>query len=326
MHDYKIDYLKAFCAVFVIMFHSIYHLMAEYGCRFSRLFDTITAPIYAHVSIFIVVAGYLCHEQALKPYYKKKFIRIIIPFLVFSLLKILYGVLISGTYAHADSVLIQMYDALILGRLYWFSYCIFLLFCLAPLLWKMTKKHPAFSFVVLIIALGICIADDETGFLSVIPYFQLNRVIQYLLYFIAGYIFQLYREKISSLLKNDRWHLCTIAAILVYLVIYFIIPRLGIGMRPFFDFLQRLSVMVVLYKFAGLCRPNSVVRKIAKYSYQLMLIDSFTRVVILNIIDKVFTVSVYWMIPQTVLSVVSCVLICDIFSRWKATRFLLGIS
>ncbi|MBR2730950.1 MAG: hypothetical protein IKD72_03075, partial [Clostridia bacterium] len=73
------------------------------------------------------------------------------------------------------------------------------------------------------------------------------------------------------------------------------------------------------------CKPNKLIVKLSSYSYQFMLIDSFTRVIILIVIDKLFTVNVYWMLPQVLLSVLACYIICELASRFRITRFLVGL-
>ena len=325
MRDHKIDYIKCLCAVFVIMHHSIYYITNEYGCAFPAWFDFVTSPIYAHVSLFIIVAGYLCHEQPLKPYYTKKFKRIIVPFLVFSLLKILYGALISRGYAHGDSLPGQFFDAFVMGRLYWFSYCMFILYCTAPLLWAGARRSDVFPFAALLVFLCICAADEHTGCLSAVEAFQLNNVVRYMPFFLAGYILQLHQREILPRLEKTGTLPLIAVFTAVYLANHALYQYTEIGLKTLFVFIKRLSVLAVLYAAVRRCRPNPVVGKIAAYSYQLMLIDSFTRVVILRVIDRFFTVSPYWMLPQTVLSVAACVLICEILSGWRTTRFLLGL-
>ena len=84
-----IDYLKAFAIILVILGHSL----SFYANNISSLpngMKVFSSLVYAvHVPLFFFMAGYLCHKQNVKRFYKKKFMRIIVPFITFTVLKLL---------------------------------------------------------------------------------------------------------------------------------------------------------------------------------------------------------------------------------------------
>ncbi|MBR4727563.1 MAG: acyltransferase [Clostridia bacterium] len=324
--NYTIDYIKFTCAAFVMIWHSIAQIKGDYGCTFHSWFEAIISPIYFCVFIFILISGYLNHKQDLKKYYKNKFTKIILPFLFFSSLKIVYTLIISNAYAHADSYREMLIDAFIFGNLYWFSYCIFVIFCIAPLLWIWFEKNRAFSIAAFLLLFGLNIVIELAGWNpKALSVFQFLTAIQYLPYFVLGIILKLYKKEIDSIRNKCPKLLLLAGSVAVYILGYYLKERLGLPLRYPLTFVQVVATFAFLIVVFGYFRPNQYIVKLSSYSYQFMLIDSFTRVVILAVIDKLFSVSVYWMFPQVLFSVIACYLICEISSRFKITRFLLGI-
>lgn len=324
--NYAIDYMKFISAVFVIMWHSISHIRGEYGCAFASWFTAIVSPIYLCVHIFIIISGYLNHKQALGKYYKNRFKKIIIPFWVFSALKIIYTVIISNDFAHADSYLEMVLDAFVFGNLYWFSYCIFLILCIAPFLWMAFEKNRALSIVACFLLIGINVVRELIGWHpDWLGVFQFTTVIQYLPYFIFGIILQLYKKEIDAIRKKIPKAVILTVSIVVYIAAYYMKEFLHLPFRYLMTSAQAVAVFFFLSVLCGYCKPNKLIVKLSSYSYQFMLIDSFTRVIILIVIDKLFTVNVYWMLPQVLLSVLACYIICELASRFRITRFLVGL-
>ena len=140
---------------------------------------TLRVFIY-HISIplFFAVSGWLCRPHPIGEYYRKKFVRVLVPFYAFSALKLLYSAVVSARYAHADSLVGRLADAFVFGRLYWFAYAIFGVLAVAPLLWRLRTW-------VLCVALAASVA--VAYFEEYLPaVFQLEAVAALLPYFILG--------------------------------------------------------------------------------------------------------------------------------------------
>lgn len=322
----SIDYLKALCAIFVIFQHSISHVNMDYGCAIPRWMEVVTAPIYVHVPLFFVIGGYLSHHQPLKEYFPKKIRRVIVPFYFFCVLKLLYTNVISDKFSHAPNLPGQLYESFILGGLYWFPYAIFLFYCIAPLMWWKLKDKPIGCWIVFVFSLTINIKNPILGLHVNFPHvFQISTAMQFLPFFSIGMLIQNYKELFARLNRNKI--VISTLGIALYVALY-LLEETDFFSNYFFWFLKNLSVMVVLYNivegevFGGI----PILRRISDYTYQLMLIDSFFRVVILAVINKVFTVSLYWIIPQTILTILCGVLVCEfVSSKTKVLKFLFGL-
>ena len=175
--DDRIDYLKALACIAVVCCH-VFMTRGEcagYPVHWGALWllaYTICNPL------FFAIAGWLSHEESLLVYLRKKVERVLLPFCVFSLLKIFYSALISSHYAHGDTILQQLVDAFVFGRLYWFAYAIFGAMMLAPLLWKMSN---VWLFVAFATSVGLSLLS---GCLP--AHLQIKAVFSMLPCFVAG--------------------------------------------------------------------------------------------------------------------------------------------
>ena len=180
-----INYLKAFAIILVIIGHCLTYYDKSFGVE-GVIFRTVVRFIYAcHVPLFFIIAGYLSHKQNIKSYYLKKFKRLLIPFLTFSILKLFYSNVISDSFAHADSFSYQLFDAFIYGRLYWFVYCMLIIYLISPVLWI----NNVISYIAIPLLIGINIVNEKYNLWPVSDFtpFQLGRVSIYAVYFISGY-------------------------------------------------------------------------------------------------------------------------------------------
>ena len=134
----NLDYLKAFAAFLVVLGHCLSYYTAWQPLP---LFAGIAEDLiyHVHVPLFFTISGFLCHRQPLRPYYKKKVLRVLVPFWFFAFLKVFFSTVIVRRFAHADTIGGQLYDAFVIGRAYWFAYAIFLMLLIAPLFWERTK-------------------------------------------------------------------------------------------------------------------------------------------------------------------------------------------
>ena len=131
----NLDYLKAFAAFLVVLGHGISYYASRYSLPiFAGIAEDLIYQV--HVPLFFTISGFLCHRQPLRAYYKKKILRVLVPFWFFAFLKVFFSTVIVRHFAHADTIGGQLYDAFVIGRAYWFAYAIFLMLSIAPLFWE----------------------------------------------------------------------------------------------------------------------------------------------------------------------------------------------
>ena len=175
--DDRIDYVKAVLISFVVAIHVL--AAHETAGTATPFMHTARIVLYCTaIPLFFIVSGWLCRPQPACQYYSKKFVRVLVPFYIFSVLKLLYGAVVSARYAHADTFHGQVLDAFVFGRLYWFAYAIFGVLAVAPLLWRLRTRTLCVA-----LAAGVGVACAEKYLPAA---FQLQAVAALLPYFILG--------------------------------------------------------------------------------------------------------------------------------------------
>lgn len=309
-----IDYLKAIAAIFVVIHHALsYAKIQNANFVIEALYTLI---VCTHVPLFLCIAGYLCHKQPLGPYFKKKALRLLIPFVVFSLLKITYAILFDSTHAHANSIGAQFADAFLTGSLYWFIYAILIMYAAAPLLWKMKKGN-----IVVFIALVTTSTLLEVSNISLGQYLQLHNTVTYGCYFVAGILIQQYATKLTTFSEKHKKKLLAVAALLIVGILCFKL-NYDHPMPHFLKVLVAFSMMYVLFRAAktlpATIKPLSFIGNI---SLQVMLFDSFFKVVLFKLIPA--TVITVW--PIILINLLLTYLCCLIIKKIPIIRVLFGL-
>lgn len=266
----------------------------------------------SHVPLFCIVAGYLCHKQPVLQFYWKKIRRILIPFIVFSVLKLIYSTFISSEFSHGGTNLVdQIKFSFLIGTQYWFAYAILGIFALAPLFWIRGGYRVPRSLAALIISYVIVLLITLHGKNPLPNYFQLQEIVYYLPYFSLGCL--LAQEKKIMIWCKGHSHIltmCSTIIILGFLVIYCYYP--GIRVHPI-RFFVAVSVAYVLYLCVRHIKKDiRVLRIVNRYSLQIMFLDGLYRVILFAIIGRMIlineVVASLIAIPTILISVVTCVI------------------
>ena len=184
----NLDYLKAFAAFLVVLGHCLSYYTAWQPLP---LFAGIAEDLiyHVHVPLFFTISGFLCHRQPLRPYYKKKVLRVLVPFWFFAFLKVFFSTVIVRHFAHADTIGGQLYDAFVIGRAYWFAYAIFLMLLIAPLFWEKDEKTAPRKAIIGMIAAAVFSAVCSIKELSLLTeVFQISRTVKHLPFFLSGMV------------------------------------------------------------------------------------------------------------------------------------------
>ena len=255
--------------------------------------------------MLFVIAGFLCHRQNLKIYIKKKINRILIPFITFSMLKIIYIFFVSNQFSHSENIGVQLYDAFICGGLYWFPYALLFMYFLAPFIWK-DERNKAFNnktLILLIIVFAFNTLRDVFTF-DLPRVFQFSQMMDNLHFFLIGMIIAENKSRVI-LLFNKYEIFIKIGGVLILAAFVFTdiieYPIIMLSLQ----ILVALSLMYFFYKFAKILKPNNYILKtIGKYSYQIMFLDSFFRVVLYKLASY---------LPYENIMVLNLVMILNVF-------------
>lgn len=324
----EFDFIKASCAIMVVLHHSI-HYYTEIVTG-SVAFDVMIALLKTcHVPLFLIAAGYFCHEQTISTFYQKKIKRIWIPFVVFSILKLVYSMFISSEFSHGGaSIVSRIKYSLLVGTQYWFIYAILGMYLIAPLFW--TKKNGVHSngMIALIVSYAIiCVLTVYTEVLghSLPMYFQFGLAIFYVPYFAFGCFLRQNKDAWKSFYNNHYKGICIASTmiILAFLIIYTFNPRIWVFPMVFF---VSVSCFNDLYFLVGKVKEgNKVLNTISKYSLQIMFLDSFYRVVIFKIFRAVGMTNPIIIFLATIITVFLCVVTCEVVEKIRFARVLFGL-
>lgn len=294
----------------------VHHCLAYYNSITETTGKVVELAIVfmhtSHVPLFCIVAGYLCHKQPLHQYYKKKFLRVLLPFFTFSILKLLYSTFISPDFSHGgNTILSQLVFAFFIGTQYWFAYAIFNQFCLAPLFWDRGGWKLSRGLIALITSYTLVVIITVLK-ISMLEWFQLKETINYLPYFTFG-IFLVQNKQMLSKLSNHRKLITALSStiVLIFLYIYNGYPQIRIHPIRFF---VALATIYLLYRVVEILPNNLIILSvISKYSLQIMFFDAFYRIALFSIARRMLSINVMTAvlisIPTILLGIISCLTI-----------------
>lgn len=312
--DY-LDYLKAFAIILVVTHHVIdYAALTDLHPIVVTLKDLIQS---IHVPLFFLIAGYLCHEQNLKKFFSKKIERIIFPFITFTTLKLVYTNLISNEYAHAGTLPDQIVDAFLYGSLYWFIYPMFIFYLCSPFFWKFKRTN-----IVILIALLVingCVGYPTNYFLQLWPaFFQAC-------FFLAGILIQQYEKELSAL--NQKYS-AIITVLCLAIIVY--LSYLLYTDQTYYSFIVRAHLafaeMYLVWRIAKKLPENiTALKTMGKYSLQIMFFDSFFKVILFLILEKLAIVNpITGLLTVPVNILLSCIA-CFIIKKIPFIRKFFGL-
>lgn len=327
----SINYLKAFAIILVVIYHACNLTGVSYqsmtAVRFSYALRTI------HVPLFILIAGYLCRRQPIRPFYGKKIRRILVPFLFMSVLKLIMNNVLPVGYGHGSSLLSQLVDAFVCGQLYWFCYCLLIMFAVAPLLWD--RKLLKAVLLILLIGINLFLGIRE---IHLTDWLQLHNVLYYFPYFLLGMLLKElhFSEKFSGVgqkekgvVRRNRILLCAAAFLTGGISGYLIFYRLVIYFY-ILDFLFGLSVMALMFLLtsflSGLSFPFRYLDAVGRYSFQIMLLDPFFHAALYMLLSLFLQEGPFMVALITVPDLVLSFLVCKGLERVPVLSDLLGLG
>lgn len=216
------DVLKGIAIFMVVMGHVI--AMCIRGLDGAFLFKFIEQT---HMPIFFFISGYLTYaatgQSSFKaPNLKKRFMQLIIPFLVITPLWVLYFPH-SGLQSPLSDNLPALYRAYWKDG-YWFTLCLFELFLVYyPLSLLLSRLHRSWAQIVAIVAtyavlivMAVLFSDEEAG----VDYPGLGLLARFFPIFIMGVMAHRWRGAFDKACHNSAW---ITTAVVTFAVAFFIV-------------------------------------------------------------------------------------------------------
>ena len=197
----NISFLQVFGILLVVLGHS----PNEEGIPF------LSKWIYSyHMPLFIFISGYLFYlttkdicNVKLFDLIKKKFIRLILPYIVISSIAYLPKVFLSkfaqrsidlsiGSYVHS---LLYPWDNVI--RFFWFLPTLFFIMIIVVILLKITKNK-----LYIVFCFSIIFSFVVLNFID-IDVLNINGIFNYMLFFCLGMMYCKYKERLNEILRKN---------------------------------------------------------------------------------------------------------------------------
>ena len=333
-HRKSIDHLKAFAIILVVFYHAMFQVHASYSCLTNTCVTIALRDI--HVPLFILIAGYLCHRQDIMGFLRKKARRILIPFLFFTVLKLIMNNLMGTEYVHGDTFPKQLWDAFICGQLYWFCYCLLIMFLIAPLLWD--RKVLQWILFGAALTANILLAWFEVELTDIL---QLKNVLYYSTYFLLGMLLSGYRfpgffrssgrDNKSKRGKSRGIWICSMIAAAGTLGTGYLRFIADSGDRVYIvDYVFGICVMYLLYLLTYLTVRNGIsdriLQALGRDSLQIMLLDPFWRVLAYELFRHIIPDGMLLAAIITPLVLALSWATCLIFRRIPGLSFLSGLE
>ena len=325
--NHTIDYLKALAAIFVVMHHAILYINAD---QHSVIWLVVrNAIMYTHVPLFFVIAGYLCYQQNFRAYIQKKVLRILIPFFLFSFLKLFYSIFISSEFSHGTSIGSQFFSAFVCGSLYWFPYAILLSYCFAVFFWTPKNEDPSLLKKVAVPVTIICLILLNARYylpdFKTLSYFQLGSAVRFFVFFLIGMFIRQHANKLSLFFSRKKLLILPVCLALMAVSSYWLV-RNQESYNYLFEFILALSFMVILLEICRKLPQNLIPLKLAgNYSLQIMFFDSFNKVVLFALLPRFFHMDLILILLAVILNLLITIASCTIIKKIPYLRTLFGL-
>lgn len=339
-HKDYLDYLKAIASFFVVLGHSIAYLdnYTHYLPVWARWISLVATS--THVPLFFVIAGYLCREKNIISFYKGKIIRILIPFLFFTICKLVFTHFISNRFSHGANLAEEIYDAFYIGGTYWFVYCLLLLFAISPTIWRKGRELKKYNYTMGSITIALIIFNlinidfsfsffpnsiSIGSFEALTPFYQIERACMYMPYFLIGMMIRENENRFVSFVNEKRRIIIATSVTMIGLLSFVILTTdMRKGYLP--KMIIAFSTMTILYIFLKQVKHECCILKLmGKYSLQIMLFDSIYRVVLYQLFNMYVDLNVYWAIIICIVTIVLSVESCLIIRKTKFIKVLIGV-
>lgn len=172
----EINIVKGVAMLMVIMGHSFCQYPIDLSSTTPEVMQNIIR--FAQMPVFFLASGFLYNRfEPFNSFISKKSKRIILPFIVFSLISIALRI-VAAPFSHSGRVPVaELFVDLLCGKIYWFLYALMIIMVVCRLVSQKTKYLAFVAILSLFVYVGVWHADVEL---------IVKRIAYYLLFFILG--------------------------------------------------------------------------------------------------------------------------------------------
>ena len=314
--DFRLDIIRAIAIVFVVLIHSMGIINDSPESCGTTAIKSFYSIIYVGVPLFVMLSGALLlgKEESLSIFFKKRFRRVLIPFVIWSIIVSLIHYYQSGERNIFDWIFVFVKEIFGNGvhTIYWYVYMILGLYLLTPILRVFVKNRTILAFSILL-CFGFYYLQYFFPNFSLVNRFSFPNLI-FIGYFLAGYA--LYTYDANVLIKK----VIPKAFILLFLSLFFLSAfHIDFNLIPLVSVCFFGTILHITHiKYAQIQALASV---IAKYSYGIYLSHFI-------LISAILKFPIIYKIPLFIEPIVmgTSVIILDIALLWfiqkiKLSRF-----
>jgi len=309
-----IDNLRVLATVSVIALHisgeGAYNLNSTtfFKWNIANIFESLRFCVPA----FIMISGSLMLDKTynIKAYVTSKFTKIVIPFLIFSLLYIIYTYGFKKLYHsfNANEFINFTVQKLIYGSFYhlWFVYMLVGLYAIAPILnyviKKLIKKQVEYVLLIWLLynVLDVYFTFTPVGGIS------FSTFIIFPGYFIMGYYFTVYPLKPEVL----KWLLFIAGSLITILGTAFYAYKYSILTEAFYSY-KSLNVILQSIGVFSLMQNSQISGSLKKYLRNLISKHSYIIYLIhALVIIFMMKANIVWDFIHPLPGIVACICIC----------------
>lgn len=247
--NYSYDIIRTIAIIFVVFIHSMAQI-DEYSGNDSLILiarSVYGSIIYTGVPLFVMLSGALLisKEEPITTFYKKRFTRVLIPFLLWSLV-------VHGIHCLQEGVSINefvksyLYLTLTEGvhGIYWYIYLILGLYLITPILRHLfADRNPTIAFYTAILLYVISIFSFIVPDVWIINRFSFDNLL-YVAYFVVGHVI------VVHLSDNENIKNVTLLLLILSVVLGVILRLCPVQIRvimPIVSTVTSISLFVTLF-------------------------------------------------------------------------------
>ena len=320
-----IDILKGIAIILVIIGHAVIYFPINLHNNIfcETLFQFVSI---AHLPLFFLISGFLFkYKNSYKTYIKGKSLRIIIPYLIFSLIDLIPRILLPSVVNRTTNPIDGIVKMILYGGEYWFLYSLYLIYIFFPFLYKKIKNKYIYYFIIFLLVF--------IQFLKLPNVFLLGKTSYYLIYFILGFLLNNNEDLFKKRNLNIK-NYTEIVIIMLMMIIYSFKPNFLNFVYNFLP-LQIIFICIVIYfwylvseiiikhKFKNLfikCGKNSLI---------LYLLNGYFLVISRYIFVNILHIRIPFIIIffNTIIPIFGSLLLTKyIISRFKLLKFVFGMN